>query len=106
MRVFYENFPFFCIFLALLCGILTTLIRTGKKARKLTLLMLLVCGAMNAAVLLGTAGRGAYFRYAMGAFPAPWGNELRAVAAVYSVLPCHVLLSAWRREGSRRGYSS
>lgn len=78
MRVFYENFPFFCIFLALLCGILTTLIRTGKKARRLTLLMLLVCGAMNAAVLLGTAGRGAYFRYAMGAFPAPWGNELRA----------------------------
>ena len=78
MRAFYENYPFFCIFLALLCGILTTLIRDGKKARGLTLAMLLVCCGMNAAVLAGTAARGESFRYAMGAFPAPWGNELRA----------------------------
>ena len=78
MRAVYENFPFFCIFLALLCGILTTLVRDGKKARWLTLLMLLICAGMNASVLVGTSLRGESFRYAMGAFPAPWGNELRA----------------------------
>jgi len=78
MRAVYENFPFFCIFLALLCGILTTLIRDGKKARWLTLGMLLACAGMNAAVLVGTSLRGESFRYTMGAFPAPWGNELRA----------------------------
>ena len=78
MRPVYENFPFIVIFLALLCGILTTLIRDGKKARGLTLLMLAVCAGLNAAVLVGTALRGESFRYAMGAFPAPWGNELRS----------------------------
>ena len=30
MRAFYENFPFFCVFLSLLCGIVTTLIHEGK----------------------------------------------------------------------------
>ena len=78
MRAVYENFPFIVIFLALLCGILTTLIRDGKKARGLTLLMLAVCAALNAAVLVGTTLRGESFRYSMGAFPAPWGNELRS----------------------------
>ena len=78
MRPVYENFPFFCIFLALLCGILTTLVRDGKKARLLTLGMLLCCAGLNAAVLAGTAARGESVRYSMGAFPAPWGNELRA----------------------------
>jgi len=78
MRMFYENFPFFCVFLALLAGVLTTLIRDGKKARGLTLAMLLLTAVLNAAVLIGTAARGESFRYAMGAFPAPWGNELRA----------------------------
>ena len=77
MRAFYENFPFFCVFLSLLCGIVTTLIHEGKKARATTLAMLLVCAGLNAAVLAGTAVRGESFRYAMGAFPAPWGNELR-----------------------------
>ena len=94
MRAFYENFPFFCIFLSLLCGILTTLIRDGKKARLLTLGMLLLCGGMNAAVLVGTAVRGESFRYAMGAFPAPWGNELRAgpIEALLCTVFCFVIL--------------
>ena len=78
MRPVYENFPFFCIFLALLCGIVTTLIHDGRKARLVTLIMLLVSAGLNAAVLTGTAVHGESFRYAMGAFPAPWGNELRA----------------------------
>ena len=78
MRMFYENFPFFCVFLALLSGILTTLIRNGKKARAVTLAMLLCAAVLNGAVFLETSLRNVNFSYAMGAFPAPWGNELRA----------------------------
>lgn len=94
MHLFYENFPFFIIFIALLCGILTTLIRNGKAARLITLLMLVVCCGMNAVVLAGTSTRGESFRYAMGAFPAPWGNELRAgpVEALLCTVFCLVML--------------
>ena len=93
MRAFYENFPFFCVFLSLLCGIVTTLIHEGKKARAATLAMLLVCAGLNAAVLAGTAVRGESFRYAMGAFPAPWGNELRGgpIEALLCTVFCLVM---------------
>ena len=94
MHLFYENFPFFCIFIALLCGILTTLIRKGKTARMLTLLMLVVCAGLNAAVLVGTVAHNESFRYAMGAFPAPWGNELRGgpVESLLCTVFCLVIL--------------
>ncbi len=93
MRPFYENFPFFCIFISLLCGILTTLIHDGKKARMTTLVMLFVCAALNGTVFLETAIRGVNFTYTMGAFPAPWGNELRSgpIEAVLAMVFCLVL---------------
>ena len=78
MRLFYENFPFFCVFLGLLSGVLTTLIRDGRKARAVTLSMLALCTVLNAVVFVETSLRGESFTYAMGAFPAPWGNELRS----------------------------
>ena len=78
MRLFYENFPFFCVFLGLLSGVLTTLIRDGRKARAVTLSMLALCAVLNGVVFVETSLRGESFTYAMGAFPAPWGNELRS----------------------------
>ena len=94
MRMFFENFPFFCVFLALLCGVLTTLIRDGRKARRVTLGMLLICAVLNGTVLIATASRGIQFTYSMGAFPAPWGNELRAgpVESLLSTVFCLVML--------------
>ena len=94
MRIFYENFPFFCVFLALLSGILTTLIRDGKKARAVTLAMLLCAAVLNGAVFLETSLRNVNFTYAMGAFPAPWGNELRAgpVESMLCTVFCLVML--------------
>ena len=94
MRMFYENFPFFCVFLALLSGILTTLIRDGKKARAVTLAMLLCAAVLNGAVFLETSLRNVNFTYAMGAFPAPWGNELRAgpVESMLCTVFCLVML--------------
>ena len=78
MRPFYENFPFFCIFLCLLSGVLTTLIHDGRKAYRVCLGALLLSCAMSFTVFVNTAASGTYFSYAMGAFPAPWGNELRS----------------------------
>lgn len=94
MRLFYENFPFFCVFLGLLCGIVTTLIRDGKKARYLTLLMLAVCAVLSGVVFAETARAGRCFSYSMGAFPAPWGNELRSgpIEALLSMVFCLVMI--------------
>ena len=37
MRPFVENFPFFCIFLALVAGILSATFRSGRAAYRMTL---------------------------------------------------------------------
>ena len=93
MRPFYENFPFFCIFLALLTGVFTTLAEKGRAARHLCLSMLAAAGVLNAAVLANTVRAGS-FTYTMGAFPAPWGNELRGgpVESLLAVVFCAVML--------------
>ncbi len=93
MRPFYENFPFFCIFLTMLCGIITTLIHDGKKARYVTIISLFLCAAMNATVFIMTAVKGVNFTYTMGAFPAPWGNELRSgpIEALLATVFCLVI---------------
>ena len=78
MHLYYENFLFISIFVALLCGIITTLIEDGNKSRRLTLCMLAVCAVLNGIVFINTAIKGEYFTYAMGQFPAPWGNEVRS----------------------------
>ena len=87
MRPLFENFPFFSIFLALVGGILTTLIRDGRKARFLTFVILTVCAVLCGIVCAETAITGESFTYTMGAFPAPWGNELRSGPAE-SLLAC------------------
>ena len=78
MHLYYENFLFISIFLSLLCGILTTLLEDGRKSRRVTLVMLAVCAVLNGIVFVNTSIRGEYFTYAMGQFPAPWGNEVRS----------------------------
>ena len=73
---FAANFPFFGIVLCLISGTVTSVLKP-RAARALTVLV-------SAVVLLLSAGTLAYtlqleepFRYIMGHFPAPWGNELR-----------------------------
>ncbi|MBR2562977.1 MAG: sodium:proton antiporter [Eubacterium sp.] len=87
MRPLYENFPFFCVFIALIGGILTTLIHDGRKARRLTMAILTVCAVLCGVLCAATAARGESITYTMGAFPAPWGNELRSGPAE-SLLAC------------------
>ena len=78
MRPFYENLPFLCIFLAMLAGITTSILHSGKWAIRISTTALTVIGAASAWLLYETASQNTYFVYAMGKFPSPWGNELRA----------------------------
>lgn len=73
-----HNIPFFSIFLAMFCGIITPLIKNGKVAQKIHSLMVLIVGIMSTILLVNLTQTEESFTFMMGHFPAPWGNELRA----------------------------
>ncbi len=73
-----HNIPFFSIFLAMLSGIITALVKNGKIAYKIHMGMILIVGIMSAALLVDVSAKNEIFTFMMGHFPAPWGNELRA----------------------------
>jgi multicomponent Na+:H+ antiporter subunit D len=50
----------------------------GKKARNLSLLVIVLTTGMSLAVLHFCVRTGQSYTYMMGHFPAPWGNEIRA----------------------------
>ena len=87
-----HNIPFFSIFLAMFCGIITPLIKNGKTAHKVHALMVLIVAIMSAILLVNVTTTGESFTFMMGHFPAPWGNELRAgpleamMALIFSVV--------------------
>lgn len=84
---FAQNFPFFSIILAMFSGIVSSVL-SGKKARNLTLAMIVVTTALSAGTLIFCLQTGQSYTYMMGHFPAPWGNEIRAgvLEAVTAVL--------------------
>ena len=47
-----HNIPFFSIFLAMFCGIITPLIKNGKTAYKVHALMVLIVAIMSAILLV------------------------------------------------------
>jgi len=73
---FVQNFPFMTILLTLICAVITSVL-DGRKARRLTGLLLLTVTAMTAAVMVYTLRTGDSYVYMMGHYPAPWGNEIR-----------------------------
>ena len=72
-----HNIPFFSIFFAMFCGIITPLIKNGRTARRLHGFMVLLIGALSMVLLVNVTQNGEAFTFMMGHFPAPWGNELR-----------------------------
>lgn len=72
-----HNIPFFSIFFAMFCGIITPLIKNGRTARRLHGFMVLLIGALSVVLLVNVTQNGEAFTFMMGHFPAPWGNELR-----------------------------
>lgn len=72
-----HNIPFFSIFFAMFCGIITPLIKNGRTARRLHGFMVLLIGALSCVLLVNVCQNGEAYTFMMGHFPAPWGNELR-----------------------------
>ena len=73
---FVQNFPFFCILLALM-GAVASSVMSSRMARRTTLFLILADLAMNVSVMIYTLQTGDSYAYKMGHFPAPWGNEIR-----------------------------
>lgn len=86
-----QNFPFFSIIIAMFSGIISCTL-SGKRARNVSLAVIVVTTAMSAAVFLFCIRTGESYTYMMGHFPAPWGNEIRAgvleglTAAVFGIV--------------------
>ena len=91
---FVNNVPFFSIFIAMLAGIISPLIKDGRKAFRVTEAATVLIGALSAWLLFATVASGESFTYMMGHYPAPWGNELRAGAleAMLSLVFCVVMV--------------
>ena len=99
---FVNNVPFFSIFLAMVGGVLMPLIKDGRKAFRVTETVTAVIGVLSAWLLVETTLGEYSFRYMMGHFPAPWGNELRAgpLEAMLALVFCVVMVLSM--EGGRR----
>jgi multicomponent Na+:H+ antiporter subunit D len=78
MLPFYQNFPFFSIILAMLASIASPLFRRTRSAYLMTVITTAILLVLSVAVAICTLESGTSFTYALGHFPAPWGNELRA----------------------------
>lgn len=78
LRVVFENFPFFCIFLAVVAGIVSSVVRNGRAAYYMSLAAAAAVTVMSALLLSYLVGNDSSFTYSMGRFAAPFGNELKA----------------------------
>ena len=72
-----HNIPFFSIYFAMFCGIITPLIKNGRIARYVHGTMVAIVGVLSVILLVNVVQNGEAFTFMMGHFPAPWGNELR-----------------------------
>jgi multicomponent Na+:H+ antiporter subunit D len=78
MRPFVENFPFFCIFAAIVAGIVSAVLRSGRTAWRLTLAVCALSFFLSGGVLAYTFDQQLAFTYTMGRFAAPFGNAIQA----------------------------
>jgi len=76
---FVQNFPFFTIMLSMACAIVCIVLKQ-RAAKFLTFACLTVLTVLSAGILAFTLRTGESFAYMLGAFPAPFGNEIRVGA--------------------------
>ncbi|MBR6020718.1 MAG: sodium:proton antiporter [Lachnospiraceae bacterium] len=90
---FVRNFPFFSILLPMISGPISSVI-SGKKAKRINFAVVLVSGLLSVATLVYVLNTGAAYTYRMGAFPAPFGNEIRVgvLEALTASFFCFVML--------------
>ncbi len=73
---FVYNFPFFCILLTMVGGIISSVLKE-KHAYYLNLFITTICLIMSVTLLIFMYNTPSDVTYLMGHFPAPWGNEIR-----------------------------
>lgn len=78
MRAVYENFPFFSIFIAMIAGILSAVVRGGRAAYRMTLCAAAVIAVLSSVLLYDVMENNCSFTYTMGRFIAPYGNAIQA----------------------------
>lgn len=74
---FVQNYPFFSIVLSLICAVVTFVV-PARWGRRLTYALLILSACMQGSVLYYCATNNTSYRYMMGHYPAPWGNEIMA----------------------------
>lgn len=80
-NVFAYNIPFFSIFIAMITAIITPVMPNKKRLpERVTCINVAIIGLLSSILLfsLNSPEIPVSFRFMMGHFPAPWGNELRA----------------------------
>lgn len=73
---FVANFPFFCIILTMVGGIISSILK-GKKAYWLNIGVVVTCFIMSLILLINMIFTPEAYTFMMGHFPAPWGNEIK-----------------------------
>ncbi len=93
LNQFLQNLPFFSIMIALISGVVCSVL-PGKAAKRVNAGVIVTVAVLSAVTLVYTLRTGTYFVYTMGHFPAPWGNEIRAgvLEALTALMSCIVML--------------
>lgn len=76
---FYQNIPFFSIFLAMFSGTVSSMLprKAARVLNTIVISLIMVASVFLTAILYEQGGS---YTFMMGHFPAPWGNEIRAGA--------------------------
>ncbi len=92
---FVANFPFACILITMVCGIVSSVLKS-KNAYRLNIFAASVCFALSLMLLLFMINEPTSITYMMGHYPAPWGNEIRfgPLEALLATIFCFIMLSS------------
>ena len=98
MPSFAYNFPYICVFIAMICAILLSIVRSARVSYYVTLGVAAVCAVLSFIFLITIVRDDTAFAFTMGKFPAPFGNEIKGgplqglLATVFSVVMAMALL--------------
>lgn len=98
---FYQNIPFFSIFLAMFSGTVSSVLKK-KAARVLNTVVISVIMVASAVLTVILYAKGGSYTFMMGHFPAPWGNEIRAGALEAGMATVFCLIMLLSMLGGRK----
>ena len=103
MLPYYQHIPFFSIVLLMICGILTSVVRSGRVALRIHLGAVLALLGANLVLLANVLPRQERFTYALGIVSHPYGNELVCGPLEATLAVAFLLVMAMSVLGGRDG---